>query len=78
MTCKDCKYLENIGRTNKLFSSTKTSRKEYMCTHPKTLDLIDKRGFKLFPFVGYGDCTNESPLQLKTCKRWCPLKEQED
>lgn len=78
MKCKDCKYLKNIGRTNGLYSTMKTSRKEYMCEHPNVYNLIDKRGFKLFPFVGYGDCTHESPLQLKTRKRWCPLKEQED
>lgn len=76
MTCKECDYCKCVGRTNGLYSGRGESRKEYMCKHPNANNLFDKNGFKVYPFVGYGDCTNKSPLQLKTHKRWCPLAEK--
>lgn len=35
----------------------------------------DKYGYPLNNFIGYGDISYDSPLLLKTSKKWCPLKE---
>lgn len=34
----------------------------------------DKQGYPQNNFVGYGDMSEESPLQLKTRKKFCPLE----
>lgn len=51
-------------------------RKEYFCTKVHELNLRDDHGYPLNNFIGYGDNSKESPLQLKTTKKWCPLKEE--
>lgn len=71
--CKECGFLECTGRTNSKHSGSRhKSRKTYFCKHPETKEITD-RGLPLFPFVGYGDTSYESPLQLATCKKWCPI-----
>lgn len=73
MKCKECKYCEQIGRTESQKFSL--GRKQYFCKNPEVYKLKDKSGFPIYNFIGYGDTTIESPLQLKSSKRWCPLKE---
>lgn len=72
--CKECKYCKQIGRTEEY--RFRGSRKTYYCENPKVYKLKDKNGYPLFNFVGYGDTTLESPLQLKTSKKWCPLAKE--
>lgn len=73
MKCRDCKYCKSVSRTNGLYDGFGRSRKMYMCEHPDVNKVLD-RGSPIYPFVGYGDFTQKSPLQLKTHKRWCPLQ----
>lgn len=68
--CKDCDYCKCSGRMNPKYSSTYKSRKTYKCNHPKIHECTRN------DFVGFGDTTLESPLQLKTAKRWCPLNQE--
>lgn len=68
--CKDCKQ---IGRSESQRHSL--GRKHYYCTNPKVYELKDKRGYQINNFIGYGDSTIESSLQLKLSKNWCPIKE---
>lgn len=69
MKCSECKYCKNHGRANMQRNVVYGyPRKFYYCENPN----LDK---SIWNFVGYGDTTKESPLQLKTCKKWCPLKE---
>ena len=72
MNCKECKYCKQIGRTKGERYSL--GRKEYFCENPEVYNLKDKQGNSIYNFIGYGDTTIESPLQLKKAKRWCPLR----
>lgn len=72
MKCKECKYCKQIGRTE--CQTYRLGRKTYYCENPDVYDLKDENGYQIYNFIGYGDTTIESPLQLKTSKRWCPLK----
>lgn len=75
MKCSECKYCEGVARTTKQFNMP-YGRKIYYCNHPKALKImINKFGYPNI-FIGYGDMTYESPLQLKGCKRNCPLKKE--
>lgn len=75
MNCKECKYCNQIGRTRgERFS---LGRKEYFCENPEVYNLKDERGNTIYNFIGYGDTTIESPLQLKKSKRWCPLNKED-
>ena len=73
--CAHCEYCENVGRQQS--QSGRLGRKRYFCKHPRVSELKDKRGFLLFPFIGYGDMTAKSPLVLKTHKAWCPRRQKE-
>lgn len=73
--CKYCLYLKQVGRTDIKFSKG-GNRALYYCKHPAVYDILDKHGYPIHGFVGFGDTTLKSPLQLKTCKRWCPLKQK--
>lgn len=68
--CKYCTFCRCTGRAGaqgaKVFG-----RKHYYCENPNTEG--DKNRNK---FVGYGDNTRESPLQLKTHPKWCPLEKE--
>ncbi len=75
MNCRECKYCKQIGRQQS--QCKKIGRKRYYCENPKVYNLRNKDGYPVYNFVGYGDTTLESPLQLKTYKRWCPLKGEE-
>lgn len=77
MKCKECKYCEEFGRANMQSGCYAYPRKYYYCRHPKVNEIEDKNGYKITGFIGYGDTSFESPLQLKTSKKWCPLKESE-
>lgn len=75
VNCKGCKYCKQIGRTKgERFS---LGRKEYFCENPEVYNLKDGRGNPIYNFIGYGDTTIKSPLQLKTSKRWCPLNKED-
>ena len=74
MKCKDCEYCKQIGRTESQRFSL--GRKEYFCENPEVYKFKDEKGRPIFNFIGYGDTTLESPLQLKSSKRWCPLKKK--
>lgn len=75
VNCKECKYCKQTGRTKGERYSL--GRKEYFCENPEVYTLEDKKGRKIYNFIGYGDTTLESPLQLKSYKRWCPLKRED-
>jgi hypothetical protein len=75
MKCKECKYCEQIGRSES--QNFKLGRKQYFCENPEVYNLKDEHGRLIYNFIGYGDSTIESPLQLKTSKKWCPLKKEE-
>ena len=68
--CKDCEFCKCYGRQYGKFSSTRKSRKTYHCTHQNVHECTRNN------FVGFGDTTLDSPLQLKTAKRWCPLNKE--
>lgn len=71
--CINCKYCKECGRTTKQYFMP-IGRKIYKCNHPKVYELKDKQRFPQNNFIGYGDMTIESPLQLKTRKKFCPLE----
>lgn len=76
--CKNCFYCKCSGRTDGKYSLNGESRKMYFCTNPVALNMTDSRGFQIYTFVGFGDISYESPLNLKTCKRWCPIKAEQN
>lgn len=69
--CKDCEYCKCFGRQKAKYSRGGKSRKTYYCEHQNVHKCTDNT------FVGFGDTTWESPLQLKTTKRWCPLNQED-
>lgn len=71
--CWLCQHCEQIGRQQT--QKGRLGRKRYYCKHPRTREMTDNRGFPLLPFIGYGDMTVNSPLVLKTHKKWCPMRE---
>lgn len=79
MKCKDCKYCKQVGRAAFTCKNRGYGRKIYYCEHPDVYQIKDKWGFRINNFVGYGEPNSEeSPLQLKTSKKWCPLKGEFD
>ncbi len=70
MQCKKCTYCENSGRQQT--QQYRLGRKHYRCTHPKTKEMNQSVRFN--DFIGFGNMSFESPLVLKTRKRWCPLR----
>lgn len=76
MKCKECQYCECIGRAEMQKGTYSYSRKEYFCKNPKVYKMKDEHGYPINNFVGYGNTTLESPLQLKTRKKWCPLESE--
>lgn len=74
--CKCCEYCECVGRAKKTSNSRSGySRKEYMCENPKIKDVpLDAFGGKMRGFIGFGDNTYNSPVQIKSAPRWCPEK----
>lgn len=67
MKCKECIYCKSWSRTEKQYDMP-IGRKIYACEHPDLKQINS--------FIGYGNMTIESPLQLKTQKRFCPLKKE--
>lgn len=74
--CRNCKYCKQEGRQQS--QRGRLGRKTYYCKNPKVYKMEDENGYPLYNFIGFGDMTIESPLQLKTCKKWCPIKIQEE
>lgn len=72
MKCKDCKDCLVKGRSNHI--KNLWGRKHYFCMNKKVLNMKDKWGRPVYNFCGYGDNSYESPLQLKTTPRFCPIK----
>lgn len=70
--CRYCEHLQQQGRQKS--QSGQLGRKHYYCGNPAVKHLKDRHGAPVYPFVGFGDMTVDSPLQLKTSKRWCPMK----
>ena len=74
--CSECVYCRNTGRAEKRIGYI--HRKLYHCSHYKAKDLIDELGNSVNVFIGFGDSkTFESPLLLKTRKKWCPLSDED-
>lgn len=71
--CVYCNYCKQLGRMQS--QRGYMGRKTYYCMHPAVNKMVDKYGYPLNNFVGYG-VTNrwDSPLTLRSAKRWCPLK----
>lgn len=78
MKCSKCKYCESIGRTEIQRCFRGDGRKLYYCVHPETRKMTDSDGYPINNFIGHGDSTYESPLQLKSYKNFCPLKKVSD
>lgn len=76
MNCRECKYCKQIGRQQS--QCGQLGRKRYYCENSKIHEMEDKDGYIINNFIGFGDMTIESPLQLKTSKKWCPLKGEEE
>lgn len=76
MKCKDCKYCKQIGRQQS--QRGRLGRKTYYCEYPGIYELRDEFGYQINNFIGYGDMTVESPLTLKTSKKWCQWKEKKE
>lgn len=72
--CKDCKYCNGDRIAKKQNGCYGYSRRLYYCENPEFYKIRDKIGYPIYNFIGFGDTTKESPLQLKSCKKWCPLK----
>ena len=46
-----------------------------MCKHPHIGNMKQSEfGNRLAGFIGFGDTTRESTLQLKTHPKWCPIE----
>ncbi|MBO5475541.1 MAG: hypothetical protein J5982_03425 [Bacilli bacterium] len=73
--CKDCKHCKQIGRSQ-IQRGNWIGRARYYCENPLLKGVRDKQGYPLNTFIGFGDNTLESPLSIKSCKKWCPLKKE--
>lgn len=77
--CQLCMY-KQVWRTANLTANNrhlKGPRKSCCCSHPDTEEVIKRKFPKLCSAPGF-ICFTEpgsSKLQIKTCPRWCPLKE---
>lgn len=69
--CKNCEFCKQYGRMQTI--GHKQGRKKYFCEHPQTKNM-KVRLLPLNNFIGFGSMTDESPLSLKSAKRWCPKK----
>lgn len=77
MKCKECKYCKCEGHTSVVKKSgLRGGRAMYYCKHPKIYQMKDEHGYPLNNFIGHGDGTIKNLLQLKTNKKWCPIKEE--
>ena len=77
--CRLCQFCKDTGRAAVTSNARNGySRKSYMCEHPKAKELPQSAfGNKMACFIGFGDCTYESKVQVKTAPKWCPRKEME-
>lgn len=69
--CWYCEHCKQHGRQQT--QQNRQGRKRYYCEHPQTLTMKN-RGLSHNNFIGFGTMTFESPLALRTQKRWCPIK----
>lgn len=74
--CKYCEHCKQCGRASAQ-GRRSFGKKYYFCGHEKAYDSYRKyTGERIGNnFIGYGDNTAESPLQVKTSPRWCPMRE---
>lgn len=70
--CKYCNFCKESGRQQT--QQNRLGRKRYYCKNPKAIAIRDKWGYPINLFIGFGTMTYESPLAMKTAKRFCPLK----
>ena len=79
--CRHCSYSVAYGRCES-YSMFSHGRKMYHCENPHLEDLYDIKP-EIFPkvkmrgFLAFGDTSLDSPIQMKTAPRWCPLKHKE-
>ena len=74
--CKECRYCrQNVRQQSQ---RGHLGRKKYFCEHPRVGEIKDKHGWRVYPFIGFGDMSTASPLVLKTRKKWCPLEARKD
>lgn len=71
--CKYCSSCKCKGRS-RAQGIEAFGRNHYYCIHP---DRNKGENRKFHDFIGYGDNTRESQLQLKTHPKWCPLEAKE-
>lgn len=58
----------NVGRMDGKYAGPGgIGRKKYYCTHPDRPEN---------DFIGFGVCTYESPIAIKTAPRWCPKRKK--
>lgn len=68
--CKDCPHLFQLGRAKRQRGYA-NGRKYYYCK------ILKRTNGWQGNFVGFGDTTYQSPLQLKTSPKECPLRNKE-
>lgn len=71
MKCSECKWCVVIGRNKGTYRSY--GMKSYFCKHPEVPE-PDRRSNRMKAFIAYGVNSAESPVNIKTAPRWCPLK----
>lgn len=69
--CKSCPNLFQLGRANRQRGYA-YGRKCYYCK------ILKRTNGWQSDFVGFGDTTYESPLQLKTSPKECPLRKKSE
>lgn len=73
MKCNECEYLKKRGFVPSTFKTYE--RKKYYCSNGDAVLIKDGELPKNTNFIGLGENTKESLLAIKTCPKWCPLKE---
>lgn len=68
MKCKECQFCKVRGRSQS--QCYEPGRNHYYCINSE----VKESRTRATGFIGFGTNTYESPLQLKTSPRWCPLK----
>lgn len=76
--CKWCNYMSLEGYAQATLKNNYNPRGSCYCKHPEA----EKNFKKLFPkspkmptFIAYTKMGGKLP-QIKTCPKWCPLKEE--
>lgn len=75
MKCSECKWCVVIYRSNG--NRWSWGRKRYFCKHPEVSE-PDRRSNHMKAFIAFGINSAESPIDIRTAPRWCPLKQNDD